>query len=40
MELLSDTRWDQPVEELRPVRNRICELAGVPAPAMASKTEK
>jgi hypothetical protein len=40
MELLGETRWDGPVEELRPVRNRICRLAGAPAPAVAGRGEK
>jgi len=35
MELLSDTKWDGGVEEVRPVRNRLCELAGVPTPTVA-----
>ena len=25
MELLSDTRWDSPVEEIKPVRNKTIE---------------
>lgn len=37
MELLGDTRWDGPVGDLRTVRNRICELAGAPAPAVPGK---
>ena len=35
MELLSETKWDGGVADLRPVRNRICELAGVPVPTVA-----
>merc|ERR1719266_2294146 len=35
MELLSETKWDSGVAELRPVRNKICELAGVPVPTVA-----
>ena len=36
--VLSDTNWDAPnVEELRPVRNRLCELMGIPAPAVVKK---
>ena len=35
MELLSETKWDNGVAELRPVRNKICELAGVPVPTVA-----
>ena len=35
MELLSETKWESGVAELRPVRNKICELAGVPVPTVA-----
>jgi len=35
MELLSETKWDGGVADLRPIRNRICELAGVPVPTVA-----
>jgi len=36
--LLSDTRWEQmAVEELRPVRNKLCEMMGVQAPAVIRK---
>jgi len=38
MEMLSDTQWDDSVENLRPIRNKICEMAGVPAPTMLKKT--
>jgi len=38
MELLSDTQWDDSVEALRPIRNKICDLAGVPAPTILKKT--
>ena len=38
MSLLSETVWDQGIEELRIIRNRICQLAGVPAPAILKKT--
>jgi len=38
MELLSDTQWDDSVDTLRPIRNKICELAGVPAPTILKKT--
>jgi len=37
MDLLSETRWDEPVETVRPVRNEICTLAGVQPPAMIKK---
>ena len=35
--ILSDTNWDLPVEELRPIRNRFCDLVGVQAPALIKK---
>ena len=35
MNLLSETNWiETSVEELRGIRNKICELSGVPAPAV------
>ena len=38
MNILSDTKWDQKsVDELRPIRNSLCELLNVPAPAMIKK---
>ena len=38
MELLSDTQWDDSMDTLRPIRNKICELAGVSAPTILKKT--
>ena len=38
MELLSDTRWDNKVDKLRPIRNQICVMAGVAAPSILKKT--
>lgn len=35
--ILSDTNWDLPVEELRPIRNKFCELVGVQPPALIKK---
>jgi len=37
MDLLSSTQWDNSIEELRPVRNKICEMAGVSAPTILKK---
>ena len=37
MELLTESQWDDTVENLRPIRNRFCELAGVPAPTVLKK---
>ena len=36
--MLSDTQWDDSVDILRPIRNKICELAGVPAQTILKKT--
>ena len=36
--ILSDTTWDTtPVEDLRPLRNKLCDMMGVPAPALVKK---
>ena len=35
--ILSDTNWDLPVEELRPIRNRFCDLVGVQVLALTKK---
>ncbi len=35
--LLSDTNWDLAVEELRPIRNDLCDLLGVQPPALIKK---
>ena len=40
MELLSDTQWDDSVDTLRPIRNKICELAGVPAPTITQEDSR
>jgi len=37
MELLSDTRWDGSVEELKPIRNKICGLMNVSVPMQLKK---
>ena len=35
MNLLSETNWiETSIDELRGIRNKICELSGVPAPAI------
>eukprot|EP00095_Tigriopus_kingsejongensis_P012338 maker-scaffold198_size266703-snap-gene-0.21 protein:Tk12338 transcript:maker-scaffold198_size266703-snap-gene-0.21-mRNA-1 annotation:"tubulin-specific chaperone d" len=35
--ILSDTDWDKSIEILRPMRNNLCDLMGVPAPAIIKK---
>ena len=37
MELLTESQWDDSVENLRPIRNKICDLVGVPAPTVLKK---
>ncbi|XP_047100592.1 tubulin-specific chaperone D [Schistocerca piceifrons] len=31
MQLLSETSWNEAVEEIRPIRNKICNMLGIPA---------
>ena len=38
MDLLTETQWDDSVDTLRPIRNRICDLCEVPAPTVIKKT--
>lgn len=38
MNILSETLWDEPVEQIRPVRNQLCDIFGVPVPVPKSKT--
>lgn len=36
--ILGQTTWDiTPVDQLRPLRNKLCELLGVPPPALVKK---
>lgn len=37
---LNETDWEKPVEELRPIRNHLCELMKVPAPTIQKKAQK
>ncbi|RMZ99376.1 tubulin-specific chaperone D [Brachionus plicatilis] len=34
--LLTETDWDQPINEVRSIRNRLCELTGTPKPVVKS----
>lgn len=34
---LNATDWEQSVEELRPIRNRLCDLMKVPPPILQKK---
>ena len=38
MEILTESQWDDSVDNLRPIRNKFCELVGVPAPAVLKKS--
>jgi len=33
MSLISDTHWDAPVDSLKPIRNEICDILGIPQPS-------
>lgn len=35
---LNATDWEQPVTDLRPIRNHLCELMKVPAPILQTKS--
>ena len=35
--ILSDTDWDQDIATLRPIRNNLCDLLKIPAPAILKK---
>ncbi|XP_050312705.1 tubulin-specific chaperone D [Anthonomus grandis grandis] len=37
MQILSDTNWECAVEEVRPVRNKLCQLMGVRVPTQVKK---
>lgn len=39
LEILSETDWGQPLSEVRPVRNKLCELLGVKPPIIAAPSE-
>lgn len=35
--LLTETQWDQPIDVVRPIRNQLCDLLGVPKPTLITK---
>lgn len=37
---LNAADWEKPVEELRPIRNHLCELMKVPVPTIQTKAQK
>ncbi|KAK7112957.1 hypothetical protein V1264_012329 [Littorina saxatilis] len=36
--ILSETKWDEDVEQLRPIRNNLCDLFGIGQPVVIKKT--
>lgn len=36
---LNATDWEGSANELRPIRNHLCELMGVPAPVIMKQTQ-
>lgn len=38
LEILSDTDWGQPLTEVRPIRNNLCELLGIKPPVVSGAT--
>jgi hypothetical protein len=36
MTILSETNWEQDVVTVRPTRNKLCNLMGIPVPKMVS----
>ena len=40
VQLLTETLWDQPVDKIRPIRNRICDLTKTPKPVIVDKTKQ
>ncbi|XP_018565799.1 tubulin-specific chaperone D [Anoplophora glabripennis] len=37
MQVLSNTNWEEPVEEVKPIRNELCGLMGIRVPVPAKK---
>ncbi|CAH1996514.1 unnamed protein product [Acanthoscelides obtectus] len=37
MNVLSSTNWEEPVEQIRPIRNQLCQLMGVKVPTPVKK---
>jgi hypothetical protein len=36
-QLLTDTNWDQAIDVIRPIRNRLCDLTKTPKPVMSKQ---
>lgn len=39
MFIISETNWEMEQKEVRPIRNKLCELMGVPIPVYVSKNQ-
>lgn len=37
MSILSDTNWEEEPNDIRPIRNKLCEFMNVPVPALIKK---
>lgn len=37
MELLSTTNWEEPVDVIKPIRNKMCTLIGISVPVLKKK---
>lgn len=37
MQIVSETNWESPVDEIRPIRNNLCQLMGVRVPTVVKK---
>lgn len=37
MQIISDTNWERPVDEVREIRNGLCQLMGVRIPTLVKK---
>lgn len=40
MTILSETEWEQDVNQIRPIRNKLCELMNVPVPTLLARPEE
>lgn len=40
MSQLGETNWEMEVAELKPIRNSLCDLFGIPPPIVVKKVDK
>lgn len=38
MSILSETNWEEPVDTIRPIRNKLCNLMNIRVPVPKKKT--